>query len=99
MNDYILLMHNDAPPASGDRSAAWAAYFAKLREAGAFQGGSSIGEGVCMAKLKAPPGITQHLSGYIRIRATDLAQARDLVIGNPVFEAGGTVEIRELPRD
>jgi len=24
--------------------------------------------------------------------------ARTLLVGNPVFEAGGTVEIRELPR-
>jgi hypothetical protein len=99
MNDYILLMHNDAQPAAGDRSAAWAAYFAKLRQAGVFDGGSSIGQGVCMAKSKAAPGITQHLAGYIRVRAADLAQARELVVGNPVFESGGTVEIRELPRD
>jgi hypothetical protein len=97
VNEYILFMHDDAPQ-GGDRSQAWAAYFAKLRQAGAFQGGSAIGDGVCVAKSK-PPGITQHLSGYIRIRAVDLAQARDLVAGNPVFEAGGTVEIRELPRD
>jgi hypothetical protein len=29
--------------------------------------------------------------------AADLDQAKALVAGNPVFEAGGTVEIRELP--
>ena len=98
MNEYILFMHDDAPE-GGDRSQAWAAYFAKLRQAGVFDGGSAIGEGLCVAKSKPAPGITRHLSGYIRIRAADLAQARDLVAGNPVFEAGGTVEIRELPRD
>jgi hypothetical protein len=98
MNDYILLMHDDAPE-GGDRSQAWTAYFAKLRQAGAFQGGSAIGDGLCVSKSKAAPGITQHLSGYIRIRAADMTQARELVAGNPVFEAGGTVEIRELPRD
>jgi hypothetical protein len=38
------------------------------------------------------------LSGYIRISAGDLDEARGLLAGNPVFEAGGTVEIRELPR-
>jgi hypothetical protein len=30
--------------------------------------------------------------------AASLDEARKLLSGNPVFEAGGTVEIRELPR-
>jgi hypothetical protein len=98
MNDYILLMHDDVSE-PGDRSQAWAAYFAKLRQAGAFQGGSAIGDGVCASKSASVPDITRHLAGYIRIQAADLNQARELVNGNPVFEAGGTVEIRELPRD
>lgn len=98
MNDYILLMHNDVP-ADSDRSSEWGAYFAKLRQAGVFQGGSSIGDGVCASKAASAPQVTQHLAGYIRVRATDLEHARQLVIGNPVFEAGGTVEIRELPSD
>lgn len=55
MNDYIFLMHNDAPD-DGKRD-------------------------------------------YIRVKAGSLTDARALVVGNPVFEAGGTVEIRELPRD
>jgi hypothetical protein len=32
-----------------------------------------------------------------RVNADSLDQARSLLIGNPHFEAGGTVEIRELP--
>ncbi len=99
MNDYIFFMHDDTPRDGRDRSAEWGACFAKLREAGAFQGGSAIGDGVCASKAATVPGITRHLSGYIRVRAADLAQARALVSGNPVFESGGTVEIRELPRD
>lgn len=31
--------------------------------------------------------------------ARDLEHAREYLDGNPVYEAGGTVEIRELPRD
>ena len=96
MNDYILFMHDDAPP-HADRGLGWTAYFAKLRAVGAFQGGSAIGGGVCASK-RGSAALTAHLSGYIRIKATDLAEARELVNGNPVFEAGGTVEIRELPR-
>jgi hypothetical protein len=99
MNDYIFFMHDDAPDNGDDRSAAWAAYFTKLRQAGVFQGGSAIGDGICASKAVSAPEITRRLAGYIRVRAADLAQARELVNGNPVFEAGGTVEIRELPRD
>jgi len=36
--------------------------------------------------------------GYIRVRAENLARAKELVVGNPVFEGSGTVEIRELPK-
>lgn len=99
MNDYILLMHNDAPAAQDGRAEAWAAYFARLRQSAAFDGGSSIGGGVCVSKAGSAPEITRHLVGYIRVRADSLSSARELVAGNPVFEAGGTVEIRELPRD
>jgi hypothetical protein len=42
--------------------------------------------------------VTEHLTGYIRITADSMEQAKSLLIGNPQFEAGGTVEIRELPR-
>ena len=100
MNDYILFMHGDTSP--GRRTPdndEWAAYFAKLEQAGAFQGGSAIGDGVCVSRsIVPPPDITRHLSGYIRVQAESLSQARDLVSGNPIFEAGGTVEIRELPK-
>jgi hypothetical protein len=96
MNDYIFFMHNDIPVESSERALEWGPYLANLKEAGAFEGGSAIGDGVCVSKSTSSPAITGHLSGYIRIRASDLAHARALVIGNPVIEAGGTVEIREL---
>lgn len=68
MNDYIFFMHDDVPDGHR-RDAEWAAYFAKLREAGTFQGGSAIGDGICASKSSQPVGITRHLSGYIRISA------------------------------
>jgi hypothetical protein len=46
----------------------------------------------------APASVTAHLTGYIRVNANSLDQTKSLVTGNPHFEAGGTVEIRELPR-
>ncbi|MCA8959365.1 MAG: hypothetical protein KDC38_02580 [Planctomycetes bacterium] len=99
MKDFLLLMHNDLPSGASRPTEEWATYFAKLRAAGVFQGGSSIGGGICSRRSGDSPGITSHLSGYIRVMAVDLEAARDLVAGNPVYEAGGTVEIRELPRD
>jgi hypothetical protein len=99
VNDYIFFMHDDAQESSepnGD--AAWEKYFAMLRASGQFSGGSSIGSGVCITKSGAAKAITSHLSGYIRVQAESLEQAKRLLVGNPVLDAGGTVEIRELPR-
>jgi hypothetical protein len=93
MADYIFLMHDDAVD-DGD----WESYLGRLRRSGSFQGGSAIGDGVCARKNGAPAPVTAHLSGYIRVTADSLDQAKSLLAGNPHFEAGGTVEIRELPR-
>ena len=100
MNDYILFMHDDAAVNAGaDSDAQWARYLAMLRASGRFMGGSAIGSGRCFAKAPPPKEITSHLSGYLRIQAESLDEAERLLQGNPVFESGGTVEIRELPRD
>jgi len=95
MAEYILFMHNDV--VAGDRHA-WESYLSTLRRGGVFEGGSGIGAGVCVRKAGAPPPITGHLAGYIRVKAATIDHAKSLLAGNPHFEAGGTVEIRELPR-
>jgi hypothetical protein len=94
MAEYIFLMHDDA---DGDETA-WEPYLRKLKQSGVFEGGSAIGDGVCARKSGTLPAVTAHLTGYIRVAADSLEQAQSLLIGNPHFEAGGTVEIRELPR-
>ena len=94
MADYIFLMHDDA---AGGTSLDWEPYLSKLRETGVFQGGSEIGEGACFRKAGAAPDPTAHIGGFIRVTASDLDAAKRLLAGNPVYEAGGTVEIRELP--
>ncbi len=103
VTDYLLLMHDDAArdaegDAPEDSGATWEDYFARLRALGRFEGGSAIGPGVCVRKSGAAPPVTAYLSGFIRVTADSLDHARALVAGNPVFEAGGTVEIRKLPR-
>jgi hypothetical protein len=95
MPDFIFLMHDDAP----DRGVGgWDSYIARLLASGNFQGGSAIGLGVCARKTGEAPAVTSRLTGFIRVTADSLGHARTLVVGNPVFESGGTVEIRELPR-
>jgi hypothetical protein len=94
MAEYIFLMHDD----SVIEDDAWETYLQRLRRDGFFEGGSAIGDGVCLRKSGAPAALTRHLAGFIRVNAGSLDHAKSLLNGNPVFEAGGTVEIRELPR-
>jgi hypothetical protein len=92
--DYLLLMHSDADgPTTG-----WDAYLAKLTALGCFQGGSQVGGGRSYRKDGEPVPMTYSIGGFIRVTAASLTEARKLLDGNPVYEAGGTVEIRELPR-
>ena len=95
MNDYILLMHNDSGNTNSDD---WNLYVTKLNQLGCFDGGSSIGGGKCISKKAPTKAITEFLSGYMRIKAKNIDHAQELLKGNPVFESGGTIEIRELTR-
>jgi hypothetical protein len=94
MTEYIFLMHDDAI----DDENTWGPYLDRLKQGGFFEGGSAIGGGVCARKSGELPPVTVHLTGYIRVNADSLDHAKSLLTGNPLFEAGGTVEIRELPR-
>jgi hypothetical protein len=99
MPDYLFLMHDDIPACGSDgRNDNWAAYIGKLQASGNFQGGSAIGTGICVRKSGRAPITTGHITGFIRVAAANLDGARTLLVGNPMFEAGGTVEIRELPQ-
>jgi hypothetical protein len=86
MAEYIFLMHDDTIAGEND----WEPYLRKLRQGGFFEGGSAIGDGVCARKSGAPAPMTSHLAGFIRVTADSIDQAKSLLIGNPVFEAGGT---------
>lgn len=94
MGDYLLLMHNDTQLTAGD----WEPYLAALEAGGHLRGGSAIGGGACFRKQGDVPAVSAHLTGFVRVDAASLEAAAALLAGNPVYEAGGTVEIRELPR-
>ncbi len=93
MADYILLMHDAGAAAPED----WNTYLSWLGECGVLRGGSAIGRGICLRKAGAAPDITRHLTGYIKIAADTLEHAAIFLAGNPIYEHGGVVEIRELP--
>lgn len=95
MADFILLMHNDYELSDGSEN--WQPYLDKLSSAGALRGGSAIGSGLCVRRSGILPELSRHIVGFVKIEARNLNHARELVVGNPVYEAGGTVEIRELP--
>lgn len=100
MKDFILFMYDDAPDAvAASDGASWGSYFSTLHASGQFDGGSSIGSGKKFRKHCPDQDSGMGMSGFIRVRAADLAHAKAFLAGNPIYEAGGTVEIRELPRD
>lgn len=100
MNEYILLMHQDAPDTqAADDPERWGQYLTRLRSTGQFDGGSAIGPGERVRKGQPSQAATGGPSGFIRVRADSLQAAKQqFLAGNPVYEAGGTVEVRELPR-
>jgi len=100
MNEYLLLMLNDATdPVAADDGVRWNQYIIALRQSGQFDGGSSIGAGERLRKGQSPRPSDAALTGFIRLRAENIEDAKRFLIGNPTYEAGGTVEIREVPRD
>ena len=100
MNEYILLMLNDATDlAAADDGVRWGQYIAELRQSGRFDGGSSIGTGERLRKGQPSQPVNAELTGFIRVRAENIEDAKRFLVGNPTYEAGGTVEIRELSRE
>lgn len=94
MAEFLFLMH--ALPdgvAEGD----WSPWLDKLERSGHLRGGSEIGGGKACCKHGKPNALTHHINGFVRIEAKDMKEAEMLLAGNPVFEAGGTIEIRDLP--
>lgn len=100
MPEFILLMHSDvADRGIADDGQLWGAYIETLKATGSFNGGSSIGVGVRLKKSWRSAPSDRSIEGFVRVKAESLEAAQRLVVGNPNYEAGGTVEIRELPQD
>lgn len=94
MAEFLLLMHGDVTQDEQIRD--WPTYLEFLSAEGALRGGSAIGPGECVRRSGAVPDVTRQIVGYVKVEARDFDHARQLVQTNPIYEAGGTVEIREL---
>ncbi len=97
MARYLLLMHDDTTVE--EDAAAWGPYLSRLRRSEQFDGGSSLGLGRGHRRHGSPAPAADHLVGYLLVHTADAEAATSLLDGNPVYEAGGTVEIRELIED
>jgi hypothetical protein len=100
MPEFIVFMYNDAVDRSiANDGQAWGAYLAKLKATGRFNGGSSIGRGSWYRKGAQQSPSEPSIEGFIQIEAANATEAQAVLEGNPNYEAGGTVEIRELFKD
>ncbi len=97
MRRFLLLMHDDTTIT--EEVDHWTPYLDGLRLRNRLEGGSSIGGGAGLRKAGAPARSADHLVGYLIVRGADTEDVLDVVDGNPVYEAGGTVEICELIED
>ena len=88
--DFMMVMMVMMGDASiGD----WDTYAEKLIESVKLRGGSSLGRGVRVCKGKNDGECS--ITGYMRISAENLSEAKLLLEGNPLYEAGGCIEILE----
>jgi hypothetical protein len=96
LNDYLLLMHDDA---GHERADQWPVWLDRLAGDGRLRGGSSMAGGECVRQGASAQRPARTLTGFVRIVAADLDDAKACLIGNPVYEGGGTVEIHLLTED
>lgn len=96
MAEFLFLMHSDAREPVFENS--WTVYIERLVSIGAMRAGSAIGGGRSFRHSGRPASLTDHIVGYLKIEAESIDHAVTMLAGNPIFEANGTVEIRELPQ-
>ena len=87
MADFVMVMMGSA--SKGD----WDTYIEKLIASGKFRGGSSLGKGIAAVKGSEESECT--VTGYIRLAASSLDDVKELLEGNPLYEAGGRIELLE----
>ena len=92
MAEYIMLMRG--VDASRTTDVQWRTYINKLIETGKFRGGSAFGNGRCLSQNSTEYKCIN--SGFMRFEANTIEEIEALVADNPVYQAGGEVELHEL---
>jgi hypothetical protein len=93
MPEFLMLMKRGAYSEEGE----WGDYIQKLRQRPEFRGGSSLGNGVSVSRQATSDQCI--VTGFLHFEADTIAVVRELLAGNPLFEAGGEIEILELIED
>ena len=89
MSEYMMLMKG-----TGGSPDEWKEYIDKLVASGKFRGGSAMANGVCV--VKDGRDTSCEVTGFMRFEANSRQEVQDLLSGNPVYEAGGKIEISEV---
>lgn len=92
MHEYLMINHGTGEPAR------WDDFFRMLHDLDAFVGGSALEDGITLTRDQFTPAGPSSITGYILIRTASLAEAREIMLRNPVHLSGGTVELYELVR-
>lgn len=108
MANYLFLfrggkMREMSPQQIQESMGIWAAWMGELSKKGLFKSGEPLGnEGRVLTSRKqaatdGPFGETKDIvGGYLIVTAPNLDAATELARGCPIFDNGGTVEVREL---
>jgi hypothetical protein len=100
MKEFLILNYNDVTDSQlANDPERWSNYVAMLRSRQALVDGSALGNGILCRIGQPDRTAVSGVDGVLRIRADSLAAARDCLQGNPTWDGGGTVEIREWVTD
>jgi hypothetical protein len=94
MADFMVLMK--AKDGLG-QDCNWNDYIEKLIATGKFRGGSSLSNGVAISNKQQIGGPV--VTGFMRFEAESREEVQLMLQGNPLYEAGGDIEVLELVKD
>ncbi len=96
MADFMMLMLGDRQVPDDSSSEDWASYIDKLIKTGSFRGGSALGNGIAVYDKSNEGSAACTATGFMRFEAEAIDDVVALLDGNPVYEAGGKIEILEI---
>ncbi len=93
--EYILFVHGNSEVEA--RKEEWDNFFEAARSSGIFRGGSEIGNRILLG-TKDVPNTTDSIAGYMLFESDSINDIKLLLELHPVYIAGGSLELCELPK-